>query len=112
MITIGSCTKGIAMFLGRRRESEATVSSANAKILLLKIKGMHCGGCASSIERFIKRQKGVVKARIDYSKGTGTILYNPDGISKENIVGLPIFKEPYQFQAEMIDEQEPDKGVV
>lgn len=94
------------MFFGRKRESEAPVSSANARILLLKIKGMHCGSCALSIEHTLKRQKGVIKAKIDYSKSIGTVLYNQGEVNKEQIIANPIFKEPSQFVVEIVDDRE------
>lgn len=101
------------MFFRKKQSPTNEVqSSGNVRRLSLRIKDMHCGSCASSIEHAVKRQKGVIKAKIDYSKGVGTILYDPDIVNKEQIIANPIFKEPSQFVAEIVDDQQLGKEEV
>ncbi|MGH7351998.1 MAG: heavy-metal-associated domain-containing protein, partial [Candidatus Methylomirabilales bacterium] len=43
----------------------------------LQIKGMHCGDCASGVERAISGLPGVKAARVDL--GRGTLVVEPEG---------------------------------
>jgi copper chaperone CopZ len=47
------------------------------KSLGLKIQGMHCEGCAGTIEALLAREPGVKGASISYAAGKGQILYDP-----------------------------------
>lgn len=47
------------------------------KSLNLKIDGMHCGGCANTIEALLARKPGVKSARISHAAGAGSVLYDP-----------------------------------
>jgi len=47
------------------------------KSLELKIDGMHCDGCASTIEALLAREPGVKGASVSYAGGKGQILYAP-----------------------------------
>lgn len=52
----------------------------------LTISGMTCDHCAVTIEKLVKGKAGVKSAAIDFENGTGEIEFNPDSISKEEIV--------------------------
>ena len=47
------------------------------KSLELKIEGMQCDGCASTIEALLSRETGVKGASVSYAAGKGKILYDP-----------------------------------
>lgn len=47
------------------------------KSLELKIQGMHCDGCAGTIEALLARETGVKAANVSYAAGKGRILYDP-----------------------------------
>ncbi|MCC6611651.1 MAG: MerR family DNA-binding protein [Burkholderiales bacterium] len=47
------------------------------KSLELKIQGMHCDGCAGTIESLLAREPGVKGASVSYAAGKGQILYDP-----------------------------------
>jgi len=47
------------------------------KSLALEIQGMHCEGCAGTIEALLTREPGVKAASISYAAGKGQILYDP-----------------------------------
>ena len=70
----------------------------------LKIDGMHCNGCAATVAYSLKNQKGIVDAEITYSKKRGVITYDPTQTNEEGIVGSPIFREPHQFKAEIVEQ--------
>jgi len=57
----------------RRRNARRT----NMKSLALKIEGMHCDGCAGTIEALLAREPGVKGASVSYAAGKGQILYEP-----------------------------------
>lgn len=46
------------------------------KLLDLKIDGMHCDGCASTIEALLAREPGVKLTSVSYATGQGRILYD------------------------------------
>ncbi len=57
------------------------------KSLEIKIEGMHCGGCANTIEALLAREPGVKSVIVSHAKGQGRFLYDPtmtdpDRISK------------------------------
>ena len=47
------------------------------KTLVATIEGMHCDGCAGTIEALLAREPGVKGASISYAAGKGQILYDP-----------------------------------
>lgn len=44
----------------------------------LAIGAMHCEGCASSIERYLRDQPGVEAAAVDFEAGRGWVEVNAD----------------------------------
>ena len=57
----------------RRRNAR----SRDMKSLELRIQGMHCDGCAGTIEALLAREPGVKGASVSYAAGKGQILYDP-----------------------------------
>ena len=57
----------------RRRNAR----SKDVKSLELKVEGMHCDGCAATIEALLAREPGVKATSISYAAGGGRILYDP-----------------------------------
>ena len=51
--------------------------SRDMKSLELRIRGMHCDGCAGTIETLLAREPGVKGASVSYAAGKGQILYDP-----------------------------------
>lgn len=47
------------------------------KSLDLTIQGMHCDGCAATLEVILGREPGVKAARVSFPAGKGRILYDP-----------------------------------
>jgi copper chaperone CopZ len=47
------------------------------KSLELRIEGMHCDGCAGTIEALLAREPGIKGASVSYAAGKGQILYDP-----------------------------------
>jgi copper chaperone CopZ len=50
--------------------------SAASKTAKIKVEGMDCGGCASSIEKALKAAAGVEEVSVSYEKGEAQIKYD------------------------------------
>ncbi len=72
-----------------------------------KIKGMTCEHCASSIEREFENKSGVVEKSVDYRSGKGSFSYNPDEISKEDIISTIGGTGHYSVEGELDSGQGP-----
>lgn len=66
--------------------------SANARALELSVPGMFCAGCKASVEGYLSSVPGIefVESRLTPRK-SATIIYNPDKITKEEIIKNQIF---------------------
>lgn len=45
------------------------------KKVILSIKGMSCSGCANSLEKYLNKQDGVIKASVNLVMAQATIEY-------------------------------------
>ncbi len=48
------------------------------KQITLKIVGMHCGGCSSSVEKALKGLPGVAAVTVNLAGGKAVVDYDPD----------------------------------
>ncbi len=51
-----------------------------------KIEGMHCDGCATTIQSLLEHNAGVQKAAASFKEGQARILYDPDAVTEEHLV--------------------------
>ena len=51
----------------------------------LKVEGMHCNGCAATIQALIERNGGVRKAAVSFSDGEARVLYDPQSVTEEQL---------------------------
>lgn len=58
------------------------------KTIALIVLGMDCAACASTLERFLRRQKGVERASVNYTAGTLELTYDDAALTLENVVLL------------------------
>ncbi len=54
----------------------------------LKVEGMHCGGCASTIQTLLQRSQGVKKASASFEAGEARVLYDPAAVSEHQLAGV------------------------
>ncbi len=66
-------------------EIKDQIKEGSAKIGLT-ISGMTCSHCAVSIEKLVKRNKGVRDAGVSFENGTGEIEFDPAAVTKEEII--------------------------
>jgi copper chaperone CopZ len=56
------------------------------KAVRLKIDGMHCKGCARTIEAVVSAQQGVRKATASFETDEARILFDPQAVSEEQLI--------------------------
>ncbi len=82
--------------------NEALITSTSHK-LMLKINGMTCSSCAYGVQYQLQQLDGVIDADISFLDKTAEVIYNPDQISKEEIINSGVFERPYS--AEIIKDE-------
>ena len=53
-------------------------SQEKAKTEVLRIKGMHCAGCAANIERTLKKTTGILEISVNFATEKACITWEPD----------------------------------
>jgi Hg(II)-responsive transcriptional regulator len=56
------------------------------KTIDLTIQGMHCEGCAKTIEALLTTEPGVKAATVSYSSGSARVVFDPTGIDLPRLV--------------------------
>lgn len=67
--------------------------------ITLKIDGMTCGGCVSSVTRVLNETAGVSNAQVDLASGTATVQFDA---AKTNAAALIDVVEDAGFDAAVI----------
>ena len=77
---------------GSPANEQLATASDNLRMLELSVPGMFCAGCTASVEGYVSSVPGVkrVQARLSPER-SATVVYNPDIITKEEIVKNSIF---------------------
>lgn len=66
-------------------EDHPTSNAKNEETVVLKIGGMHCAGCAQTIEKSIRRLKGVVDVNVSFASEKALVTYDPELINIREI---------------------------
>lgn len=64
------------------------VKGHNVKTVTFKINGMHCDGCARTIEALVATEPGVRKASVSYDSREARVLFEPGIASEDRLVDL------------------------
>ena len=72
------------------------------KTINLTILGMDCAACAATLERSVRRQKGIQQATVNYTTGTMELDYDDTAIMLEDVV-LYVKKAGYRVPVEEAD---------
>lgn len=59
----------------------AIAVSAATRTVTIRVKGMTCGGCATSVEKALKSTDGVTDARVNFKSGKAVIKYDDQKIT-------------------------------
>jgi copper chaperone CopZ len=66
--------------------SEIVSTDGNEKVSVV-VEGMSCAmGCANTIEKTLNKTEGIVSATVNFEEGTADIEFDPEVISKEDIL--------------------------
>ena len=52
----------------------------------LKVEGMHCDGCAATIQALLERNGGVRKAAVSFKEGSARVLYDPAQMDESRLI--------------------------
>jgi len=50
-----------------------------------RVKGMHCGGCSSTITSTLENVDGVIEASADHEKGVAEAVYRPRKVEADEL---------------------------
>ena len=70
---------------------------------ILKIQGMHCASCATTIENTLKKEKGVFKVNVNFASEKANLEFNPEEIEIEKIQKI-IQKLGYKAEGDIKEE--------
>ena len=59
----------------------AGASQAATRTVTLRVKGMTCGGCVTSVENALKSTEGVKTVRVSFEKGKAVIKYDDQKVT-------------------------------
>lgn len=54
---------------------------AATRTITIRVRGMTCGGCATSVENALKSTDGVEEARVNFKNGKAVIKYNDQKVT-------------------------------
>ena len=55
--------------------------SAAIKTVTIRVKGMTCGGCATSVEKALESTEGVQNVRVSFGRGKAVIKYDDQKVT-------------------------------
>lgn len=58
---------------------------AATRTVTLRVRGMTCGGCATSVEKALKATEGVESARVSFERGKAVIRYDDQKITVDKL---------------------------
>lgn len=91
------CLPGVASDM---RESAALAVSDTATVRLA-IRGMTCGGCATTARIVLQRAEGVYKAEVSYESASAVVRYDPAKTSPEAVIAQ--LKKMTGYEASVTD---------
>src|SRR5215213_8236164 len=63
----------------------ASTVSATIRSVTIRVQGMTCGGCATSVEKALKSTEGVQEARVSFERGRAVIKYDDQKVTVEKL---------------------------
>lgn len=70
----------------------------------LRIYGMTCDDCVSTVTAGLKKQKGVIDVKVSLKDGTGEVNINNEEIKPEELLRNEVFTRPSHYKAIIINE--------
>jgi copper chaperone CopZ len=53
-----------------------------------KVEGMHCSGCAATIQALLESSAGVRRASASFDEHEARVLYDPGAVSEDELVAV------------------------
>jgi copper chaperone CopZ len=72
---VSALVMALALALGAISVSAAT------KTVTIKVEGIHCGGCSSSVTKALKATEGVEDVQVSFEKGEAVIKYDDQKVT-------------------------------
>ena len=69
----------------RARRQRQAPKGHNVKTATFRIDGMHCDGCARTIEALVSTEPGVRKATVSFERREARILFDPQALSEDQL---------------------------
>jgi mercuric reductase len=69
-------------------DRQAKISDEKKEKIILEISGMTCDHCAVSIEKKFEGKEGMLSKVVSYPEGKGRFTYNPDKLSRQEIIEI------------------------
>lgn len=63
-----------------------TTKEHEVKTAIFKIDGMHCDGCARTVEALVSAEPGVRKASVSFKEREARVLFDPNAVSEDRLV--------------------------
>lgn len=60
-------------------------TEAATRAVTIRVEGMHCGGCATSIEKKLKATAGVEEARVSFEKGEAWVKFDDSKVTEAQL---------------------------
>jgi Hg(II)-responsive transcriptional regulator len=70
---------------GKTARQNRTPRGRNVKTATFKIDGMHCDGCAHTIEALVSTEPGVRKATVSFETREARILFDPQDLGEDQL---------------------------
>ena len=58
---------------------------ASTRTVTLRVRGMTCGGCATSVEKALKSTEGVEYVRVSFERGRAVIKYDDQKVTVDRL---------------------------
>jgi Hg(II)-responsive transcriptional regulator len=81
-------SKAAGQGLSDPRQQYQTANGHGVKTAIFKIDGMHCVGCARTIESLVATEPGVRKATVSYESREARILFEPNVASEDRLADV------------------------
>lgn len=73
---------------GKTERQNRATKGRNVKTATFKIDGMHCDGCARTIEALVSTEPGVRKATVSFKAREARILFDPQALGEDQLAAV------------------------
>ncbi len=70
----------------------------------LRIYGMTCDDCVTTVTRGLMDQDGVLDVKVSLEKRMGEVDIDPEKIKPEELLSNRVFKKPSHYKATLVDQ--------